>query len=944
MPVARTRGEVASRVGSRIQLKLFGGLDAQVRGAKLPVQGAKLQALLAYLALHAGKPQPREQLATLLWQDSPEAQARNSLRQTLFRLRRALPDAALSVTGAAATLEPDRLDLDVRRFEALAAERTAAALAEAAGLYAGDLLAGFAAPTPAFDEWLVIERERLRQRMVEVFTALLAIQMKDAAPEGAIGTALALLAHDPAQEIAHRALMQLFARTGRYGDALRQYQICAQALQRELGVEPEPETRRLYQELVRARKSAPLPPSPATWAGSRDPLVGRERERGLLGAALDGLGHGTGRFLLLMGEAGMGKTRLLDALAAEAAARNVRCHTGHAYRSEQVLAFGPWATALRAAPLDAAIGRLEPAWRMELARLLPELDPAAPPTLPSADSSRLFEAAARLLTAMASNRPLVLMLEDMQWADAMSLRLLAFLSRRLAKEPVLLLATARSEELADAPALGDLLRETEREVPGSVVTLTPLTRDDTARLVGLLRHSPGADATERLVEHAWRWSNGNPFVIVETVQALSSDLDSGATLVLPSRVRELVVSRLERLSRASREIVQVAAVVGREFDLDMLVRAAGMAESEVASSLEELVRRQLVRAVGERFEFTHERIREVAYEQTRGRRLLLHARVAEAVEALADVRPEASLDALTHHYAQTDNAQKAVHYLTRFAEAAIRAYAHPDAVKAIDRARTHAERLPDDERDRVRVDLLLRRAFSMSVLGQTRDVPALLAAEVAVVDRLGDPHLAGAYYFRLGLTDSMLGKQDAAVASASRAIDCAEQCGDAVVHGKASYVVGLASFWCGLPARGAAAGEAAVRFLRPTAERHFLGMTYWTLGVNRMLLGDFAAALAALASLEEVGRELDDPRLLCLAASSTGWVCATMGDAARGVASCRLGLERARDPMAQAAAAGYLGYAHLEGDDWATAIPLLEQAARGFETVGSPGTELEFAL
>ena len=217
----------------------------------------------------------------------------------------------------------------------------------------------------------------------------------------------------------------------------------------------------------------------------------------------------------------------------------------------------------------------------------------------------------------------------------------------------------------------------------------------------------------------------------------------------------------------------------------------------------------------------------------------------------------------------------------------------------------------------------------MSVLGQVRDVLELLAPQRAMVERLGDPGLAGAYHFRLGLSHSILGEQEAAIADASRAVADATRCGDDATRGKASYLLSLASFWSGRPVRGVEPGERAVQLLQGSSERHFLGLANWALALNRLLLGEFAGALEAAAEAESVGQELGDPRLLTLAASSTGWVHATMGDAERGLAACRLAFERARDPMSQAAAEGYLGYAHLERGEARTALPHLERSAAG---------------
>ena len=284
-----------------LHLTLLGGFQARLgSGPALSLPTRKAQALLAYLALPPGRAHPRDKLATLLWGDSPEGQARNSLRQALFALRRALPAGGVRVDGDAVALDPAAVEVDVAAFERGVAEGTPAALAAAAPLYRGDLLAGLSVEgTGGFEEWLLGERERLRELALEGLAKLLAQQRQAGQTDAAIQTGLTLLGLDPLQEPAHRALMRLYAQAGRRGAALRQYQQCVGVLQRELGVEPEAETKQLYHELLRERPGragtsdrlapavgVPVPETPA----HETPLLGRDVELGHLRAGVPGGG------------------------------------------------------------------------------------------------------------------------------------------------------------------------------------------------------------------------------------------------------------------------------------------------------------------------------------------------------------------------------------------------------------------------------------------------------------------------------------------------------------------------------------------------------------------------------------------------------------------------------------------------------------------------------
>ena len=261
-------------------------------------------------------------------------------------------------------------------FERLVRAGGPEALARAVDLYRGDLLEGLAFRGALFEDWLMGERERLRELALDALAKLLAHQRSAGAAEAALPTALRLIALDPLQEAVHRTLMRLYAQLGRRGAALRQYQLCVGILQRELGVEPEADTRQLYQEILRRRPArepaagairvipehGPLSASPSI-ATPPTPLIGRDGEMARLREALAQARAGAGQLLVIVGEAGVGKTRLIDEIAAEALPRDARLLLGRCYESDQILPFGPWVDALRTAGVtfgQAASGRSWP--------------------------------------------------------------------------------------------------------------------------------------------------------------------------------------------------------------------------------------------------------------------------------------------------------------------------------------------------------------------------------------------------------------------------------------------------------------------------------------------------------------------------------------------------------------------------------------------------------
>jgi DNA-binding SARP family transcriptional activator/predicted ATPase len=753
----------------RFTLALLGGLRGR-RDASTPLTlpTRKTQALLAFLAVPPGRAHPREKLAGLLWGGMPEAQARRSLRQALFTLRKAMgadPRAVL-IDGETVALNPVCVKVDVVEFERQIADGTPAALERAIALYRGDLLEGLSLQEAPFEEWLLAERERLRELALAALAKVLRHQRDAGATEAALQTALRLLALDPLQEPVHRAVMRLYVQLGRRGSALRQYQVCLGILQRELGVEPESTTKQLYRDVLRLRPpevaadvEAPqtLPvPSPQAPARAEEtvarelPLVGRAAEIERLLEVLDRAWDGHGQVVALIGEAGVGKSRLLAEVAAEAVARGGRVLVGRCYEAEQILPFASWVDALRAARVDAepdVLARLDPASRTELARLLPVLGvPGSPAGLTPVDYRQLFESVTQLVRHLVLRQPIVLVLEDLHWGDEMSLRLLSFLGRRLRTWPILVVGTAREEELAGAPMLRRTLEDLARDADLVELRLAPLAREATVELAGTLAPAERReDVTTRLGEHIWLISEGNPLAVVETLRALpESSMGTLSTrLAVPKRVREIILRHLDSLSERARDLVTVAAVIGGQFDFPLVARAVDLDEHDAAAALEELVLRRVVRSVDERFDFTHDRIREVAYDRLlRERQKVLHARIAHAMELLYADRLAEQVERLAYHAARGELTDKAVAYLGQAGAKAFANAAYADALAYFVQALALLDALrpgPPRDREELSLRLALGPALQATRGHATPEVEQNYARAQQVADEVGTP-------------------------------------------------------------------------------------------------------------------------------------------------------------------------------------------------------------
>lgn len=950
---------------AHLSLILLGGFQARLpSGGMLTLPKKKAQALLAYLALRPGQAHPRDKLATLLWGDTGEEQARHSLRQTLFALRQALPmttPPCLLVTDETIALNPASVDVDVATFTRLVAEGTPRALEQAVALYQGDLLEGLGVKEEAFEEWLMTERERLRELALEALAKLLAHQTKAESAEAAIQTAVQLLALDPLQEAAHRALMRLYIRQRRRGAALRQYQVCVRVLQRELGVEPEEETKQLYQEILQQGPSRPLATEVASVGQvsrprrrhirsrldavtPETPLVGRKLEIDQLRRALDEAWRGRGQIVAILGEAGIGKSRMTEEIAAEGLQRGGRVLIGRSYETEQILPFGPWVDALRTGEVISEIEGpkgLPSVWQAELARLFPELGepglllPAAPE-----DYLRLFEAMAQLVELLASRQPLLMILDDLHWADEMSVRLLSFLGRRVQGWPVLVAGTAREEELAGVPMLRQLLQELHREPRFVAVALSPLSHSETLALVQTLARAGSEESQVAFLgEQVWAVSEGNPFMVVETMRALQEGTtpEGASRLPLPERVREVIAGRLERLSERSQHLVAVAAVVGREFDFALLERAAGLGEREAAEGVEELVRRRVLTGVGERFDFTHDRIREVAYGQLLlPRRKLLHGLVAKAMEELYAENLEPHYLALGVHYREGEAWGKALAYFRQAGVKAVTRSAYREAVACFEEALAALKPLPET-RDTIEqaIDLRFDLRNSLIPLGEHERILARLREAETLAVALDDHHRLGWVFAYMTEYFWLVGNHDRAIECGQRALAIAE------ARDFAPQIV--ANFYLGVVYHVLGDHRRAIDFLgrnMAVLEGGLIRERFGMHGIPSVLsqswlvmclaeLGEFAEGIARGEEAVRIAEVVDHPFSLVVTLEGVGFLHLRKGDLHEAIPGLERGLETCQTwhiPLLSPLLAAELGYAYALSGRLAEALPPLEQA------------------
>lgn len=756
-----------------LHIRLLGDFSLVYGGEPVTsVNTPRLHSLLAYLILHRDAPQLRQHLAFLFWPDTGEAQARTNLRQILNQLRHALPDADyfLQVDASSVSWRAEaRFQLDVAEFEhALAAADAAeqvddrrAGLERAAEQYRAGLLPS------CYDDWIVPERERLHQRHQRALAQLIELLEARRDYPAAIHHARRLLRDDPIDEAGYRNLMRLLALSNDRTGALRVYHTCVAALQRELGVEPSQPTREAYERLLNL--DAPGAPAPQRQALRETslPLIGRQSEWEQLRAAWRQASAGEPVVALISGEAGIGKSRLAEELLAWASQQGAGVAKTRSYAAEGQLSLAPAIEWLRSDALRPHLARLDPLWRSEVARILPELlaaQPELPPYEPITElgqRQRFFEALARAV--LAAPQPLLLLIDDLQWCDQETIEWLHFLLRFERQARLLVIGTIRAEEVLPQHPLRALLLHLRSTVQIIELALQPLDAAESARLAGQVA---GRELDVESAMRLYRETEGNPLFVVETMRSGFHSLEPGLqsaelgveprhplntrsselvtlTWQFPPRVYTVIAGRLAQLSASARELAELAAAIGRAFTLELLLEAGHVDEDRAVHALDELWQRRIVREQGANsYDFTHDKLREVAYaEISAPQRRLLHRRIAQALERNTAGEPVAVSGQIAAQYERAGLAEQAIAHYQRAAVVAQRLYANDDAIALLSRCLALLEqRPPGAQRDVLELQLQLGLAplYRMTKGWTSPEVEQVLARAMALCDTVGD--------------------------------------------------------------------------------------------------------------------------------------------------------------------------------------------------------------
>jgi DNA-binding SARP family transcriptional activator len=709
-------------------IELLGGFRIRCNGAPVTdINTSRMHTLIAYLLLNAGVTVSRQQLAFLFWPDSSEPQARTNLRQLLHHFRSAWPAAENYMESDAQIVRwriEEPFKFDVSEFEAALAQADEAhrqvdssmerrALLKCVDLYRGDLLPGL------HDEWIETHRERLKQKYSDVLENLIALCEQARDYKAAVRHAESLLSQDPFQETVYRALIRLHGLNGDRAEALRAYERCATVLRRELGVEPGSATRRIRDQVARADMQRPTPEIPAR--GSGPALVGREREwKGLLEAWRE-VGQGRALFIMVAGEAGIGKTRLLEELLLYASRQGASVARTACYAAEKPMAYAPVADWLRGSPFRAKLDGLSPAQLSQLARVLPELlvpgrEIETPqPFTETWQRHHFLETLARAV--LSAPQPVVLLIDDLQWCDPETIEWLHYVLRSNPDAGLMVAAGVRLDEVEMEHPATAVLNALARDNRVSEIALGPLSAEETTSLAAeVIRREVDREAASVLYEQ----TRGNPLFIVEAARgglfSHTGSTPDPKTSFLPPKVQSVIIARLALLTEATRELAEVAAAIARPFAFEFLAKVSQAEQNVVATAIDELWRRHIIQNQGrDSYDFAHGQIRAVAYaELGPARRHFIHLRIAEELKHLNAAGPNPESAQIAWHYEQAGAVLEAISHYHDAAKVVLSRYADSEAIHYLSKALSLLQALSASrERDRIELTLLVSLGSSL---------------------------------------------------------------------------------------------------------------------------------------------------------------------------------------------------------------------------------------
>lgn len=742
------------------RIHFFGSLQIHKGDAPLPLKGEKARNLLAYLVLHPRITHRRETLASLLWPEAKPERVRRNLSDVLYRLQREFESSWLIVDTENIAIQPDvNLWVDLWEFERLINSQETQKLQKAIDLYTGDLL------PEIYEDWVLAEREFRRAQFLSVLETLTYKLEGDGKLQDALLLARRLILREPLHEPAHQIYLRLLGRLRRFGEAFAHYDYLCELLRSELDSKPVPETSAIIEALVRERDLENVSPIEET-----RPFIGRKAERAAALTVVEAMLNGNGSLLSVEGEAGIGKSRLLREVMAGARWRGATVLYGQASETPTISPYSPLIDALSPL-LDGPRGKqLETMIAVETLSLLSPIHsewgiPSRSGTVPIDQAGRRFTNALNLFgETLAKLTPVVLILDDMHWADAILWECLRALAQGFVGHGGLIMIAYRRPGIETQPGW-DFIQGWDRDGILKSITLSPFSIEEVALYLGEISGDDPA------VVHAW--AGGNPFFVDEWLAAPASGR-STQTASIPTR--------LQGLSSAARSALETASVLGESLPYRLWSEISELSSPVLAGLCDDLTASHWLQPSVAGYEFMHDLIRSAIYGQIDpAKRRILHDRAAHAYQTF---EPD-NLRARAFHFDRAGLEQEAAKAYRLSAQKDISRFAFREAQSALERALT----LTPIQHTKERAEISIALTEVCHATGdRAREEFAL--AEALKNAQESEPHLLQALLVG-GKFAAQTGQAAAAEERLGQALTLARRLGDHTQESEALILLGI---------------------------------------------------------------------------------------------------------------------------------------------------------
>ncbi|MFQ5794862.1 MAG: tetratricopeptide repeat protein [Candidatus Bipolaricaulia bacterium] len=895
-------------------------------------RGHKAQALFKILLTEPGRPFTQDQLIDWLWPDTDPDKARHNLRSLITRVRRILepelkrgPQSQYILTrpsGYGFNAQADCV-IDSQAFEGHlnqarqleSKDQFEGAIQEyqqAVALHQGEFLA-----EDRYEDWAIPHSERWQQIYLDALSQLAECHARLGQYRRAIARCNQILTVESYREGTYRLLMLYHYLNGDPDQAIRIYERFRTLLQQELNTEPLPETQQLYQQILDReilgiddlyRPVSVVERTPIPTLLKRVPFVSREQEYGELVSHLEEVKNGSGRMVLVFGEAGIGKTRLVEELIRYGQHQHrVRALEGRCHELNMSLSYQPLIDAIREelprlAHTPEVLQPINPLWLAEVADLVPELRDLVP-DLPDNSSlplelkrNYLFEGLTQFLVGLAQAEGLlVLFLDDLHWVDPSTLDFLALFCARLVNYPILIVGTYRSEEVEEVHPLIKLIQHGERQGVLHRYELDHLSEQAVDQLLSEM--FPQFDRSFR--ERIYQETQGNPFFIVAVLQHLFEEgllqvgedgtwkstvekiptEDRARALMFPEMVKGVIQRRLMRLKAEERRLLQLAAVIGDRFELELLERAQGEAPRATLATLETLeglTQAQLLVEQadngGYAFAFSHDKIWEVVYydEMSEARRKWLHRQVGEALRQVYADRLEQYGGRIGKHYARAGDTVKAAEWYRRG-----RAYRQAlEAYKIV---------LQEATKQEEHAELLYKIGYMYELLGEYEQAIEYYMKSNDISESLGNRAGVARAYHHIGWDYYRLGRLEQARECLTVSRKMAQELEDRLLLARTDLRLGPIDWKEGQLEEARIRFEDSRRIFSELGERRWEAQAVGNLGLIYRTMGDLDRALSYYRKAMEIQKKIGDLNGLLYAYNNLGEVYHRLGDHSQAV-------------------------------------------------------------